>query len=142
MKLLEGGYLVDELRAGGFSAQKLKLEMRCCKGIGATHAKWSPVATATYRLLPQISFKQEVTGDLAHQLQAMCPMGVFDVEDLGGKARAKVAHQRKCTVCRECVREQEWKERVKLERKVDHFICKWRLLAASVSMCPLTCTAG
>jgi DNA-directed RNA polymerase I and III subunit RPAC1 len=113
--------LIAKLRPG----QKLNLEMRCCKGVGATHAKWSPVATATYRLLPQISFKQDVEGELATKLVELCPMNVFDIEDLGGgKTKAVVARERNCSVCRECVREEEWKERVKLERKVDHFICK------------------
>jgi len=111
--------LIAKLRPG----QKLNLEMRCCKGVGATHAKWSPVATATYRLLPQISFKQDVEGELATKLVELCPMNVFDIEDLGGgKTKAVVARERNCSVCRECVREEEWKERVKLERKVDHFI--------------------
>jgi DNA-directed RNA polymerase I and III subunit RPAC1 len=32
--------------------------MICEKGIGKTHAKWSPVCTAFYRLLPDIKFEQ------------------------------------------------------------------------------------
>lgn len=35
------------------------MELTCEKGIGKTHAKWSPVSTAFYRLLPDI----EVDGD-------------------------------------------------------------------------------
>ena len=30
------------------------------KGIGKTHAKWSPVSTASYRLLPDIVLKKKV----------------------------------------------------------------------------------
>jgi DNA-directed RNA polymerase I and III subunit RPAC1 len=119
---VHGDILIAKLRPG----QKLNLEMRCCKGKGATHAKWSPVATATYRLLPQISFKQDVEGELATKLVEMCPMNVFDIEDMGGgKTKAVVARERDCSVCRECVREEEWKDRVKLERKVNHFICEY-----------------
>ena len=30
------------------------MDLTCEKGIGKTHAKWSPVATAYYRLVPEI----------------------------------------------------------------------------------------
>jgi DNA-directed RNA polymerase I and III subunit RPAC1 len=39
-------------------------------------------ATASYRLMPDITLLQPVTGDLATQLVDMCPMKVFDIEDL------------------------------------------------------------
>lgn len=61
--------------------------MICEKGIGKTHAKWSPVCTAFYRLLPDIKFEQTekpITGKEAQQLKKLCPMGVFDIEDIGG----------------------------------------------------------
>ena len=32
----------------------IELEAYCEKGIGQTHAKWSPVSTASYRLMPDI----------------------------------------------------------------------------------------
>lgn len=67
------------------------LQMHCRKGIGKDHAKFSPVATASYRLLPVITLKEEVEGEEADDLVAKCPLGVFDIEDLdGGDRRAKV----------------------------------------------------
>ena len=50
--------------------QAINLEAHCVKGIGATHAKWSPVATASYRMFPEIRFKhaEGVTGALAREL--------------------------------------------------------------------------
>jgi len=55
-------------------------------GIGKDHAKFSPVATASYRLLPEIVFPDgPVTGEDAAALQKMCPMGVFDIEDIKGQ---------------------------------------------------------
>jgi hypothetical protein len=39
-------------------------------------------ATASYRLMPDITLLQPVTGDLATQLVDMCPMKVFDIEDI------------------------------------------------------------
>jgi DNA-directed RNA polymerase I and III subunit RPAC1 len=32
--------------------QQIQLELHCVKGVGKDHAKFSPVATASYRLLP------------------------------------------------------------------------------------------
>lgn len=67
------------------------LQMHCRKGIGKDHAKFSPVATASYRLLPVIDLKEEVVGQDAEELVAKCPLNVFDIEDLGGgDKRAKV----------------------------------------------------
>ncbi|TYH80344.1 hypothetical protein ES332_D03G125600v1 [Gossypium tomentosum] len=34
--------------------QEIELEAHAVKGIGKTHAKWSPVATAWYRMLPEL----------------------------------------------------------------------------------------
>lgn len=35
-------------------AQEIELEAHAVKGVGKTHAKWSPVATAWYRMLPEV----------------------------------------------------------------------------------------
>ena len=52
----------------------------------------------------------------------MCPMQVFDIEDVRGVPTAKVSRPRDCTMCRECIRNEGWSERVELKRKADHFI--------------------
>jgi len=86
--------------------QRIVLEGHLRKGIGKDHTKFSPSvsratlilyrsttnlclttvfldqATASYRLMPDIALLQPVTGDLAAQLVDMCPMKVFDIEDL------------------------------------------------------------
>jgi hypothetical protein len=36
--------------------QTIELEAHAVKGIGKVHAKWSPVATAWYRMLPEVHF--------------------------------------------------------------------------------------
>lgn len=33
---------------------EIELEAHAVKGVGKEHAKWSPVATAAYRLLPEV----------------------------------------------------------------------------------------
>jgi DNA-directed RNA polymerase I and III subunit RPAC1 len=37
---------------GEFIGQAIQLEAHCVKGLGKDHTKFSPVATASYRLLP------------------------------------------------------------------------------------------
>ena len=49
-------------------------------------------------------------------------MQVFDIEDLHGVPTAKVARPRDCTMCRECIRTDNWSEKVQLRRKADHFL--------------------
>jgi DNA-directed RNA polymerases I and III subunit RPAC1 len=109
--------LIAKLRPG----QALDLELHAVKGIGLDHAKFSPVATASYRLMPQIDLVGEpFTGPEAKELVSACPMNVFDIEDLGQTAR--VANPRNCTMCRECLRPVGWNDRVKLSKVNDHFL--------------------
>jgi len=111
--------IITKLRPG----QKIHLEAYCEKGIGQQHAKFSPVSTATYRLLPEITFKKDILDDDAQELVNLCPMKVFDIEDLGnGHTRPVVARPRTCTMCRECIRPPKFESRVQLGRIKDHFI--------------------
>lgn len=109
------------------NGQCIEFEAHCHKGIGKDHAKYSPVATAAYRLLPVINFPAPVTQDAAYQLRDMCPMNVFDIEDIidsDGETvpTAVVSRPRDCTMCRECIRLEGWESKVQLTRKADHFI--------------------
>lgn len=110
---------LTKLRPG----QEINLEVYCEKGIGKDHAKFSPVSTATYRLLPEITFKNDVLDADAQELVDLCPMQVFDIEDLGNDhRRAVVGRPRNCTVCRECIRPEKFDKSIKLGRIKDHFI--------------------
>jgi len=108
--------------------QRIGLTCYCVKGIGKDHAKFSPVATASYRLLPDIQFTSPVEDAQARKLVDLCPMKVFDIEDLakGGKGKttptAVVRNPRACTMCRECIRHEEFANTIKLMRVKDHFI--------------------
>lgn len=97
------------------------MEVICEKGIGKTHAKWSPVCTAFYRNLPDIRFTAPVEGDDAVELKRTCPMGVFDIEDIGKVKRAVVKDSEKCTTCRECIRHDKFADKVDLGKLKDTF---------------------
>ncbi|KAI4303750.1 hypothetical protein MLD38_039346 [Melastoma candidum] len=113
------GIIVAKLAPG----QEIELEAHAVKGIGKTHAKWSPVATCWYRMLPEVVLNEDIKGDMAEELVKKCPASVFDIEELAnGKKRATVARPRACTLCRECVRDDEWERRISLCRVKDHFI--------------------
>mmetsp|Transcript_19969 Transcript_19969/g.33435 ORF Transcript_19969/g.33435 Transcript_19969/m.33435 type:complete len:383 (+) Transcript_19969:120-1268(+) len=144
--------VVAKLKPG----QRIEFEAHCRKGVGKDHTKYSPVATASYRLLPDIVLNTPITGNDAEELKNLCPMDVFDIEDLAeaesttnkisknrskGKSnsstattgtnsgdgaapvsQAVVARPRNCTMCRECIRHGNWREKVELRRKNDHFL--------------------
>ena len=73
----EKDILINKLRPG----HEMDIKMFAVKGIGRDHAKFSPVATAFYRLMPAITIKTPVTGDEARKLQKCFSPGVIDVVD-------------------------------------------------------------
>jgi DNA-directed RNA polymerases I and III subunit RPAC1 len=102
--------------------QRIELLAYANKGVGADHAKFSPVATAAYRLMPSIRFDKPVQRERAAALKKLCPMDVFDIEDVGGVPTATVARPLQCTMCRECIREDDWHGYVNLGRVKDDFL--------------------
>jgi len=112
--------LIAKLRPG----QRINLRCHCIKGIGMDHAKFSPVATASYRLLPDIKITQPILGHDAKKFQRCFPRGVIDLVKDGesDEQKAVVADPMKDTVSRECLRHDEFKDKVKLGRIRDHFI--------------------
>ncbi|KAJ1675529.1 DNA-directed RNA polymerase core subunit rpc40 [Spiromyces aspiralis] len=112
--------LITKLRPG----QAISCELHCVKGIGEDHAKFSPVATASYRLLPTITILEDITGEDAVKFQKCFPPGVVDIVVEDGVKKAKVVNPRKDTVSREVLRHKEFANKVKLGRVRDHFIFK------------------
>ncbi|KAM6916564.1 DNA-directed RNA polymerases I and III subunit RPAC1 [Xenentodon cancila] len=110
--------LIAQLRPG----QELDVIMHCVKGIGKDHAKFSPVATASYRLLPEIIILQPVEGEKAERLKRCFSRGVIDLENVNGRKVAKVVNSRLDTCSREVLRHSDLKNLVKLGRVRDHFI--------------------
>lgn len=110
--------LIAKLRPG----QELDIIMHCVKGIGKDHAKFSPVATASYRLLPEISLLESVEGEKAERLKDCFSRGVIELQDVDGKKVAKVVNSRLDTCSREVLRHEDLKNSVKIKRLRDHFI--------------------
>ena len=125
--------LIAKLRPG----QIIDMEFHCIKGLGMDHAKFSPVATATYRLLPKIDIIKPILGIEAEKFRKCFPEGVIGIERVTaqeastkgsgyegheGKEKAVVRNAFADTVSRECLRHEEFQDKVKLGRVQDHFI--------------------
>ncbi|ORX66897.1 hypothetical protein DL89DRAFT_269932 [Linderina pennispora] len=118
IKPIHDDILITKLRPG----QSISCEMHCEKGVGKDHAKFSPVATASYRLLPEIQILEDITGDDAELFKSCFAPGVVEVVEEGGVRKAKVVNPRKDTVSREVLRHKEFEGKVRLTRVRDHFI--------------------
>ncbi|KAL8776833.1 MAG: hypothetical protein Q9213_008113 [Squamulea squamosa] len=133
IKSVHPDILLAKMRPG----QCIDMEMHCIKGIGADHAKFSPVATASYRLLPTISITKPILGVDAKKFARCFPKGVIGLEEVSseeanmkgsgyegheGEKKAVVKNTFKDTVSRECLRHPEFDGKVRLGRVRDHFI--------------------
>jgi DNA-directed RNA polymerases I and III subunit RPAC1 len=116
--------------------QEIDLRMYMHKGIGADHAKFSPVATASYRLMPTLDITRPIIGADAQKFKECFPDGVIELEEVTradakknseykgheGEMKAVVKDPMRDTISRECLRHPEFDGKVKLGRKRDHFI--------------------
>ncbi|KAH8374319.1 DNA-directed RNA polymerases I and III subunit RPAC1 [Drosophila serrata] len=107
--------LIAQLRPG----HELDLRLVAVKGIGRDHAKFSPVATATYRLLPEIRLNREVSGKDAYLLQSCFSPGVIGINE-NECAYVKEARYDSCS--RNVYRYPQLKDAVTLARVRDHYI--------------------
>lgn len=118
LKPMYDDILIAKLTPG----QEINVVCYCEKNIGKEHAKWMAVSPASYRLLPEITISDEVTGPLAEELVKACPLNVFDIEDLGKVQKVVAARPRDCTMCRECIRHPQFEPHVKLSAVKNHYI--------------------
>jgi len=124
--------LLAKLRPG----QVIELEAHGRRGVGKDHAKYSPVATASYRLMPKVELIRPVYGELAEKLVNLYEPGVFRLEncnypeektegDHGRYSRtvkAVVHNPYACTMSRNYMREPKLKESLRITRMANHFI--------------------
>mmetsp|Transcript_16775 Transcript_16775/g.30986 ORF Transcript_16775/g.30986 Transcript_16775/m.30986 type:complete len:358 (-) Transcript_16775:97-1170(-) len=88
--------LIAQLRSG----QEIECECHLEKGLGKEHAKWSPVCTAHYRLLPELRLARPIAKEAREHTQASS-MSIFDVEETDDTKRAVATKPRACSTSRE-----------------------------------------
>lgn len=107
--------LISKMRPG----HAFDIKLLAVKGIGKDHAKFSPVSTATYRLLPEITLKRPVSGEDAKTLQSCFSPGVIDIDEQD-QAYMKDARYDSCS--RNVYRYPHLADSVEMARVRDHFI--------------------
>lgn len=107
--------LISKMRPG----HEFDIRLFAIKGVGKDHAKFSPVSTATYRLLPEITIKRPVKGDDAQTLQSCFSPGVIGI-DSNDQAYVKDARYDTCS--RNVFRYPHLADAVEVARIRDHFI--------------------
>ena len=117
--------LLAKLRPG----QSIELEAHGQRGIGKDHAKYSPVATASYRLMPKIEILQDIYDQMAEELVHVYEPGVFalvptdpTVDPAGTRQKAKLVNPYACTMSRNYMRNPVLAKSIKMSRIADHFI--------------------
>jgi DNA-directed RNA polymerase I and III subunit RPAC1 len=119
IKTVHDDILLAKLRPG----QEIIAELHCEKGIGRDHAKFSPVATAFYRMMPVIHIKQPILGEDADKFARCFTPGVVEIiEESNGQRKAQIANPRLCTMNREVLRHKEFQDKVELMHDPRHFI--------------------
>lgn len=73
--------VLAKLRPG----QAVEMVMHAFKGFGKDHAKWSPVATASYRLHPNIIIKSPIPMERAEEFAKCFSPGVVKIDKKKGK---------------------------------------------------------
>lgn len=111
--------VITKLRPG----QQITLEAHAVRGIGKDHAKFSPVCTAFYRLMPEVTLVEDVYGDRAKALMRLMP-GVFELADdeATGTKKARVVNSSMCNMSRNYMQEPDLARAVEVTRVPDHFI--------------------
>mmetsp|Transcript_23090 Transcript_23090/g.64430 ORF Transcript_23090/g.64430 Transcript_23090/m.64430 type:complete len:376 (-) Transcript_23090:45-1172(-) len=113
--------LIAKLRPG----QSIELEAHARRGIGKDHAKYSPVATACYRLFTEVDLLEPVYDQLAEDLVHIYEPGVFELvpsKQPGTRVEAKVVNPYACTMSRNYMRVPELKKAIQMRRVPDHYV--------------------
>jgi len=120
--------LINKMRPG----HEMEIEMFAVKGTGRDHAKFSPVATAFYRLMPSITINKPVVGEAALRLQKCFSPGVINIKKgSSGEKEAEVVNERIDSCSRNVFRHDDLKDCVSLDKIPDHFIFTVESVGAS-----------
>jgi len=116
---IEDDILISKMRPG----HEMDIKMFAVKGVGRDHAKFSPVCTAYYRLMPEIVMNRAVHNADAERLQECFSPGVIElVPDKAGGKMAKVRDARYDGCSRNVFRHEDLADAVTLRKIPDHFI--------------------
>ncbi|XP_026481005.1 DNA-directed RNA polymerases I and III subunit RPAC1-like [Ctenocephalides felis] len=116
---VENDILISKMRPG----HEIDLKLLAVKGVGKDHAKFSPVATAFYRLLPEIYLTRPVLNDEAQLLQKCFSPGVIEIHKTeDGNKAAFVKDARYDTCSRNVYRYPNLADAVIMSRVRDHYI--------------------
>uniref|UniRef100_A0A7S4T0S4 DNA-directed RNA polymerases I and III subunit RPAC1 n=2 Tax=Ditylum brightwellii TaxID=49249 RepID=A0A7S4T0S4_9STRA len=124
IKPIHDDILLAKLRPG----QAIELEAHARRGTGRDHAKFSPVATASYRLMPHVQIIKPVYDELADELVNLYEPGVFTIEkctsekDKPHDRKAVVSNPYACTMSRNYMRNATLKDSIYIGRIPNHFI--------------------
>ncbi|KAF9524735.1 DNA-directed RNA polymerase [Crepidotus variabilis] len=110
--------VLAKLRPG----QCVEMELHAVKGVGKDHAKFSPVATASYRLLPNIKILKPIPPESAEEFQKCFSPGVIKVNKETKEVSVDEWGVRKDSVSREVLRHPEFEGMVELGRVRDWFL--------------------
>jgi len=109
----------------------VELECHCVKGQGKEHAKWSPVGTCWYKMVPDVKILEPITGADADLFMEKCANfsdthTCYACDGKGDKKTVRVVNERGCDFCIERVRELTgepgWEEKIVVRKRKDHFI--------------------
>jgi len=113
--------LIAKLRPG----QEIEMEAHARYGVGQDHAKYSPVATAAYRLYTNVEILEPIYDEDAEELAHLYEPGVFELIPAGvpGKrVTVKVVNPYACTMSRNYMRNPTLVKAIKMTRIPHHFI--------------------
>lgn len=87
--------------------QQLDISMVAKKGIGKTHAKWSPVSTCIMRKQPIVeldhdAINKKMTVAQRVEFVSKCPRKVFKMNEF--KQEVEIENSDNCSLCQECTK--------------------------------------
>ncbi|TFK28222.1 hypothetical protein FA15DRAFT_634064 [Coprinopsis marcescibilis] len=110
--------VLAKLRPG----QSINMELHAVKGVGKDHAKFNPVATASYRLLPHIKITKPIPAEHAERFAKCFSPGVIKIDPKTKAVSVDEQNVRKDSVSREVLRHPEFRDSVELSRVRDFFL--------------------
>ena len=116
--MIHDDILIAKMRPG----HELDLKLYAVKGYGRDHAKFSPVATASYRLLPEVKILKPIVGEAALRLKDCFSEGVIGIKKSKTHQEAYVKNARYDACSRNVYRHEDLKESVEMSKVRDHFI--------------------